>query len=96
MNLQLLHTISGFMIVLSLLSKIIVHYYLDHLHDRAISSATILLNPFQYFLPYKQDVKNEYVNLKRLCIFFLALAAISLILNIIFGVLIYFTYLKKG
>jgi hypothetical protein len=94
MNLQLLHTLSGFMIVLSLLSKVIVHYYLDDLHDRAISPGAILFSPFQYLLPYKPDVKNEYLKLKRLCNFFLALAAISLILNIIFGVLIYSTYLK--
>jgi hypothetical protein len=84
------------MIVLSLLSKIIIHYSLDHLHSRTITPAAIVLNPFQYIFPYKQDVKNEYLNLKHLCNFFLALAAISLILNIIFGVLIYFTYLKKG
>ena len=96
MNLQVLHTISGIMIVLSVLGKIIVHYYLYYLHDRTISPATILLSPFQYLLPYKPGVKNEHLKLKRLCNFFLVLAAISLILNIIFGVIIYFTYLKKG
>jgi len=96
MNLQQLHNLSGFMIVLSLLSKIIIHYSLDHLHNRTVSPTAILLTPFQYLLPYKPDVKNEYLNLKRLCNFFLALAAISLILNIFVGVIIYFTYLKKG
>ena len=96
MNLQQLHTLSGFMIVLSLLGKIIVHYYLDHLHDRTISPMAIFLSPIQYLLPYKPDVKNEYLILKRLCNFFLALVSISLILNIFVGVLIYFTYLKKG
>jgi hypothetical protein len=96
MNLQQLHTLSGFMIVLSLLSKIIVHYYLDHLHDRTISPMAIFLSPIQYLLPYKPDVKNEYLKLKRLCNFFLALAGISLILNIIVGVFIYFYILKKG
>jgi hypothetical protein len=96
MNLQQLHTISGFMIILSLLGKIIAHYHLDHLHNRAISPATILLSPIQYLLPYKPDVKNEHLKLKRLCNFFLALAGISLILNIIVGVFIYFYILKKG
>ena len=92
MNLQLLHTISGFMIVFSLMGKIIVHYYLNHLNGTTISPGTILLSPIQYLLPYRPDVKNEYLKLKRLCNFLLAVAAISLILNIIFGVLIYSTY----
>ena len=59
MNLQLLHTISGFMIILSLLSKIIIHYYLDHLHDRAIGPVTILISPFQYVLHRLCDAPRE-------------------------------------
>jgi len=90
MILRILHTVSGCIIILSLIGKVIVHYYLDYLHDNNISPGSILLMPLHYLLPYKISVKNEYQKLKHFCNFLLLLAAIALLLNITFGILIYF------
>ena len=91
MILRILHTVSGCIIVLSLIGKIIVHYYLDRLQEKNISPGSILLMPLHYLLPYRMNVKNEYRKLKHFCNFLLILAAIALFLNIIFGILIYFS-----
>jgi len=89
MNLHDLHNLTGFAILLSLIAKFIIHYYLDYLHDRSLGLNSILLMPFHYFIPYKSKVNGEYNKLKYLCNFLLLLAIIALLLNVAFGVLIY-------
>jgi len=49
----------------------------------------ILMNPFQYFLPYRDPVKNGFNKLKGICNCLWILTLLALLLNIIFGVIIY-------
>ncbi len=89
MILHLLHTLSGYAIILFLISKIIIHYYLDHLQGRDLGLSSMLLMPLQYISLYKSNVNSEYSGLKYLCNLLLILTFISLIANVIFGLLIY-------
>jgi hypothetical protein len=88
MNFHLLHNLSGFAILLSLLAKIIIHLYLDYYQGRNISLGSIIMMPLLYLKPYRYEVRAEYLNLKTICNTCLVIAGISLFLNIIFGVLL--------
>ncbi|GEM_PF-2126239 len=88
MNFHLLHTITGFAIILSLVAKVITHYYIDYVHKRSLSLSSLFIMPLYYFRPYNSMVKREYEKLKNICNAFLVLAGLSLILNIVFGVLL--------
>jgi hypothetical protein len=88
MDLHFLHTVSGLAIVLSLLCKVALHFYIDYAHQRNVSLSAILVNPLLYLDPYKSLVNPEYIKWKYLCNSFLWLTGISLLLNIIFGILI--------
>ena len=88
MNLHLLHTLSGSAILLSLLCKIILHFYLDYIHGRSIGLSSIVILPLLYLGPYNSQVNGEYKILKYICNSFLVFTYISLLLNIIIGVLI--------
>ena len=90
MILQILHTLTGCLIIICFGSKLIIHYYLDHLHRRAIGIGYSLLNPLPYFLPYKSIVEDKYLLLKKTCNTLLQIAAVNLLLNLILGLLIYF------
>jgi ABC-type glycerol-3-phosphate transport system permease component len=83
------HTITGFVIVLSLTGKFIIHLYLDHLHNGGLGLNSILIMSLIYLKPYKSTVKSEFNYLRYLCNSFLIVACISLLLNVIFGLLIY-------
>lgn len=89
MLLSVLHTISGCVIVLSLVGKVIIHYLLNRSRGAAAGLGSIVAMPLQYLLPYKHDVNSKYQPLKYCCNFLLLLAVVALIVNIIFGVLIY-------
>ncbi len=89
MLLNVLHTISGCVIVLSLLGKVATHYLLNRSRGTGAGFNSIIVMPLQYLLPYKYDVNIKYQSLKYWCNFLLLLAVIALVLNIIFGVLIY-------
>ena len=86
MNLHLLHTVSGAAIILSLLLKILLHYYLDYVHGRSVGVMSMFIFPRQYFIPYKSAVDNDHTKLKYLCNFFFVLSCISFILNVIVGI----------
>ncbi len=88
MNVHFLHNITGITFVLSLLAKIMLHYYLDHLYNRSLGFNSIFTMPLQYILPYKSKVNTGHRRLKYLCNAFLLITYISLFLNIIFGVVI--------
>jgi len=88
MDLHILHTLTGFAILLSILGKLIIHMYLDYLHQRSISLSSIVIAPFLYLGPYKSNVNREYQTLKYICNSFLVITCISLLLNVLFGVLL--------
>ncbi len=90
MPLQLLHTITGCLIILCFTGKLIIHDYLNRLHGRASGITGFLLAPLPYFLPYRSLVQEKYISLKKKGDLLLAIAAISLFLNLILGLLIYF------
>ena len=90
MILNVLHTLSGVLILLFFFAKVLMHYYLDYKRGYSINFTSILLTPSAYFLRYKANVAKNLVRLKILCNSFLALTILALILNIAFGVLIYF------
>ena len=88
MNLHILHTISGIAIILFLLCKVVIHFYIDYLQGRGFSASSILVMPLVYLRPYISGVASRFTKLKYLCNAFLVLACLSLLLNIIVGVLI--------
>lgn len=88
MNLHLLHTLSGSIIVLSLLFKIIIHYYLDYLNDRRLGPNSIMFNPIRFLILYKALMNTEHNKLKFLCNSLLIIAYISLCVNFIVGLLL--------
>ena len=88
MNYNLLHTITGFGIFLFLAAKVITHYYIDYVHKRSLNLSALFMVPLYYFRPYSSIVNPEYEKLKYLCNSFLVLAGLSLVLNIVFGVLL--------
>ena len=89
MTLRMLHTVTGILILSSFFGKILMHYYLEYLHDRTSGIDSILITPLQYLLPYRQHVNQEHLTLKHWCNFFFTIGIISLALNIIVGILIY-------
>ncbi len=90
MNWHLLHNLSGTAIFLSLMIKIAVHFYLDYLHGRRLGFYSIFMMPFQYLVPYKSAVNKEYKRMKNLCNSLIIITYISLLLNIISGVMFLF------
>ena len=92
MALNMLHTVSGMLFILFFFSKVIVHVYLDYKKGRPVIFLFFLAAPLQYFLTYKKADCTELVKMQRICNLLLALSLIALILNIIFGVTIYYEY----
>jgi len=88
--LNLLHNLSGFLLFIAFVSKIIIHYYLDFLHQRKLGLMSLITMPLYYLKRYTNQVENRYVILKTICNLCLTFALISLVLNFIFGVIIYF------
>lgn len=89
-TLDLLHTISGLLILISFAGKVLLHYYLDHKQGKGISLLYSLAAPAPYFMPYKRLDDFRLSHLQRVCNLLLTLAAIALIINIILGIAIYF------
>ena len=90
MTLNILHTISGLLIIIFFISKVILHYYLDYKHHRTVSFIYSLAAPIQYFQPYKRTVEYKFLKLQRVCNLLLTLTFLALLLNIFLGVSIYF------
>jgi hypothetical protein len=90
MDIHLMHTITGVAIVLAFAGKIVLHYYLDYTNDRRFGISGLILTPGIYFKFYKGELSEEQTWLKGICNLLLLLFYISLILNFIFGVLIYY------
>lgn len=90
MPLQLLHTLTGCLIILCFVTKVIIHYFLERSHGRAFGITEILFAPLPYFLSYKSIVADEYLSLKKICNILLKIAAVNLFFNLVLGLLIYF------
>jgi succinate dehydrogenase/fumarate reductase cytochrome b subunit len=90
MVLNILHTISGLLIIIFFIGKVILHYYLDYKYNRNISFLYSLATPMQYFRPYKRMVDDGLLRLQRICNLFLTFTLIAIVLNILLGIGIYF------
>jgi hypothetical protein len=90
MTLNIWHTISGLLIIICFISKVVVHYYLDYKHQKDINFLYSLFNPLQYFQKYKSPVDVRFEKLKQLCNLLLTFTFIAIIVNIFVGAGIYF------
>ena len=84
-----LHTLSGLLLIICFLVKIIVHYYLDYKHNRSVDFIYSFITPLAYFQKYKNVVATSYVSMKRLCNLLLYCTIVFFILNIIIGIILY-------
>lgn len=89
MNFHFLHTLTGIVLFISLILKVILHYYLNYLNGKSLGFNSFLIMPTRYLIPFRENVSIENLTFKYLCNSFLVISCISLILNIIFGILIY-------
>jgi hypothetical protein len=88
MLLNTLHTLSGWILIISFITKICFHYYINQLGSKNSGGLlSILLFPLSYFKIYSLEVKPEHQLLKRICNFLLFLAAGALVMNIVCGIL---------
>jgi len=89
MNFHFLHNLTGIILLISLILKVIIHYYLNYLNGRSLGFNSFLIMPTRYLIPFRDEVSIENLTLKFLCNSLLVISCISLILNIIFGIFIY-------
>lgn len=89
MTLNILHTISGLLILIFFSGKVILHYYLYRKQDNSINFLGFLATPTQYLWPYKKNVDYGNLRLQRTCNLFLILTYAALLANIILGIAIY-------
>ncbi len=89
MTINLFHTISGLLILAFFISKVIIHYYIDHKNGESVGFLYSLVSPVKYFLPYKKTGNTATLKLQRMCNLLLILAMSSLVLNIFLGAWIY-------
>jgi len=88
--LNLLHNVSGFILIIVFVTKIVSHYLLDFLHQRNLEMMSLITMPIYYLKRYTSEVYLIYTNLKAVCNFSLLMAISSLGLNFVVGLLIYF------
>jgi len=88
--LNLLHNVSGFILIIAFVTKIVSHYLLDFLHQRNLEMMSLITMPIYYLKRYKSEVDLSYTTLKAVCNFSLLMAISSLGLNFVVGLLIYF------
>ena len=88
MSLNMLHTVSGLMIVLCFLAKIGIQAYIDFRHGRLGAMMAEVLFFSKYVKPYRAEVQPEYKLLKFACNFLWRLVVVSFIINFLVGMLI--------
>ncbi len=88
MSLNMLHTVSGLMIVLCFLAKIGIQAYIDFRHGRLGGMMAEVLFFSKYVKPYRAEVGPEYKLLKFACNFLWRLVVVSFIINFLVGMLI--------
>ena len=87
---SLIHNLTGGLILMALMGKIIFHIYLDCLDQKWDGLQVIFLYPKKYFLPYSQAVETRYQYLKFICNLLFYTTIVSFVLNVVCGVIIYF------
>lgn len=88
MSLNMLHTVSGLMIVLCFLAKIGIQAYIDFRHGRLGGMMAEVLFFSKYVKPYRAEVGPEWNVLKFACNLLLRLVVVSFIINFLLGMMI--------
>lgn len=86
--LNLLHNVSGFILIIAFVTKIVSHYLLDFLHQRNLEMMSLITMPIYYLKRYTSEVDLSYTTLKAVCNFSLLMTISSLGLNFVVGLLI--------
>ena len=86
--LHLLHTISGVLLFVCLLSKMGLHYFLEWKCSRIVAPLQIIFSISMYFLPYKGEVSDSFNGLKTLCNLLMYAFYFFLTMNMVVGVLL--------
>ena len=82
-----LHTLSGVLFLVSFGIKIPLHAYLDFKSGKKNSVQSIVFFPLTYLGLYQNQVDNKFQFLKKSCTFLFCLGMISLVVNVIVGIL---------
>jgi len=85
MSLNLLHTVSGLMILICLLAKMGMHAYIDSRHGRLAGLMAEVLFFLKYLKPYRAEVGHEYKVFKYLCNMLLYLVVVFFLINAAVG-----------
>ena len=88
MSLNALHTASGLIVAIGLLSKVATQAYIEFRHARLNSLQGEVLFFAKYLKLYRADVKPEFKFLKFACNFLWRLVVVSFIINFLLGMLI--------
>jgi len=83
--LPLLHTISGWLIIVAFTAKLILHYWLDKHQQPSLGLLAFLLVPKIYFGKYKEVVAAKYYWHKIICNVFWRTMLVALLSNILIG-----------
>lgn len=89
--LPLLHTISGWLIIIAFAAKILLHFWLDKQQQPSLGLIAILLVPNIYFGKYKAAVVAKYQTHKNICNFCWYITLIALLSNIAIGLVQLYT-----
>ena len=87
--LHTIHNLSAFLIFISALIKIFLHYYLDNKHGRTYGLSSFIVSPLNYFLLYKADVTSNDELKKYICNAMLYLFYFSFLINAVAGLMIF-------
>jgi hypothetical protein len=82
-----LHTLSGILFLVSFGIKIPLHAYLDFKSGKKNTVQSIVFFPLTYLGLYQTQVDSKYQILKKSCTFLFCLGMISLVVNVIVGIL---------
>lgn len=71
-------------VAISLLTKVVIHSYLDKKHNKYEGPYSASMYPFEYAFPYMRPVKDEFAMAKKIC---------NLAYTIMVGcIMLYFTF----
>jgi hypothetical protein len=88
--LNFLHTISGLLVVILFVIKVVLHYYIAYKNNSATNFLYSLSAPLEYFGFYRKMVPENFLKIKQICNRLLSATLISLIVNLLLGLAIYF------
>lgn len=90
-KLQLLHTVSGIVVLLAFILKVSIQIYLDNSLGKAKTWQSILFFPLPFMSSYREKVGAENQGMKYLCNLMFYTCIIALIVNLVVGILEYQT-----